>query len=74
MTHELLMQHAVALAQAFVVNGDLRHDGCFVDDGRSNTQEQVRLLLIQMYRAVEHASFEGRQGPEHKRVTPPGSS
>lgn len=61
MEHEQLMEHATRLAAAFIQNGDLRHRRNFQDDGTSESHEQVTLLLIQMYRAVEEASFEARQ-------------
>ncbi|MFN4325201.1 MAG: hypothetical protein ACK4FP_04875 [Azonexus sp.] len=61
MEHEQLMQHAVTLAAAFIQNGDLRHRRNFRDDKSSETHEQTTLLIIQMYRAVEEASFEARQ-------------
>ncbi len=60
MTHEELMNHAVKLATAFIQNGDLRHCGNFRDDGSSVTQEQVQLLVMQMYNAVEQAAHETR--------------
>ena len=70
MEHEALMQHAVALASAFIQNGDVRHDENFKDDGSSNAHDQVRLLVIQMYRAVAEASFQAQQAswaarPQH---------
>lgn len=61
MEHKELMQHAVSLASAFITNGDLRHDENFRDDGGSSTQEQVMLLVVQMYRAVQEASMEALQ-------------
>lgn len=61
MTHEQLMAHAVTLAAAFIQNGDQRHCRNYQDDGTSVTHERVTLLVIQMYRAVEEASFEARQ-------------
>ncbi len=69
MEHEKLLEHATRLAAAFIQNGDLRHDDNFRDDGSSITQEQVALLVIQMYRAVAEASFEARQAPWAKRAT-----
>lgn len=61
MEHEQLMQHATTLAAAFIQNGDFRHNKNLQDDGTSETHERMTLLLIQMYRAVEEASFEARQ-------------
>jgi hypothetical protein len=61
--HREFLSHAVALACAFIENGDLRHDGNYRDDKTGTTQEQVTLLLIQMYRCVAEASFEARQFP-----------
>lgn len=61
MKHEELMSHAVQLASAFIKNGDMRHDRNYQDDGSSVTHEQVTLLVVQMYRAVEEASFEALQ-------------
>lgn len=61
MNHEILMQHAVTLAAAFIQNGDLRHDHNFRDDGSSITHDFAGLLVIQMYRAVAEASFEAQQ-------------
>lgn len=61
MEHKQLMEHATALAAAFIQNGDFRHNGNLQDDGTSETHERTTLLLIQMYRAVEEASFEARQ-------------
>ncbi|WP_306603877.1 hypothetical protein [Azonexus sp.] len=68
MEHEKMMEHATTLAAAFIANGDLRHRRNFRDDGSSETHEQVTLLLIQMYRAVEEASFEARQTSWAKRM------
>lgn len=68
MEHEKLMEHATRLTAAFIQNGDLRHCGNFQDDGRSVTHEQVRLLLIQMYRAISEAAFESHQTSWSKRA------
>lgn len=61
MEHDEIMRAAVTIAAAFIHNGDIRHDENLRDDGSSHTQERVTLLLIQMYRAIEEASFEARQ-------------
>ncbi len=61
MKHEELMQHAVMLATAFIQNGDFRHSHNLRDDGSSPIQEQIGLLVIQMYRSVAEASFEAQQ-------------
>ena len=68
MTHEKRMEHAVKLSAAFIQNRDLRHCGNFKDDGSANIQDQVALLVIQMYRAVEEASFEAQQTSWAKRA------
>jgi hypothetical protein len=63
MTHEEMMNHAVTLSAAFIQNGDLRHSGNFRDDGSADIQEQVGLLVIQMYRAIKEASSEAQNDP-----------
>lgn len=68
MDHDQLMAHAVRLAAAFIQNGDLRHCGNYRDDGSSTTQEFVGLLVIQMYRSVQEASFEAQQTSWAKRL------